>query len=517
MAKTRRANYFSRINVLSDAGPAEDIIQALADDVLFQNDLILRQSRRRDIYDRMLERHDEIGSAFDSLVDPIIGAPPIVEPPKLNVNEVGEAYVAEARRQAAILTERLEDKKGYRETVSGCSKVIWRGFGGVELTGTFGLGDVSQGEELLAGAVEIPPESLTFDALGNPRLKLRGVSDVNGIDMLAPELRHRFIVGTWGSTKGGNWFGTGLALRVYWLWWFLTQNTKDWNKALEKFAMPTLLAAVKGKDWETLRKRLLTLFKDYVSDSGLVYPEDQVEIDTIDPTGKFPAYEKFDEVMRKAIRKAILGETLTADQGNVGSQALGTVHANTLSQRQRKIVAWLQDLLSETLVCYMSEALFGGAAIPGMRLNIKFETEQDKTLALQQAQAASTLGMMVKRTELAQKLDFEVVDEDTDPAEIVDLAKRSQPVAPGVAGGGAVAPPPAPVEVAPDPFAGVTVPEGFAERQAGGLVDGRNEQRRLADEEGLVLGSTVRAAKMVMDALNGSLPTRIKDQASKKA
>lgn len=505
MAQKRRANYFSRINVLTDAGPADQIIQALADEVLFQNDLILRQSRRRDIYDRMRHRQDEIASAYDSLIDPIAGAPAKIIPAPNDSSDEG-------RQQAEHLTSLIEDSQGYREIISGILEIPWRGYGGVELTGSLGLGEPLRGEPRVAGAVEIPPESLVFDVLGNPRLQLRGVADVNGIDLLDPSVRWRFIVAQWGSTKGGNWFGTGIALRVYWLWWFLTQNLKDWNKALEKFAMPVLLAAVKAKDWDTLRSRMLRLFKDYVSDSGIVYPEDQVEIDALNQTGRFPAYEKMDEVMRRSIRKAILGETLTMDQGPTGSQALGNVHAETLTKRQQKLVSWAQDILTSTLVCYLSEAEFGHAT--GHRLKIEFEEQENKELTILQLGLAADLGLPMDRAEVYRKLDSKEVTKDTDPETVIQL-QRTSGLSPGAGAGlpGEGAPQPVPDGGEVDPETGLPF-EGFQEQ--GGLVDHKNENRRLGDEDGLVLGTSVRAARMVIEALSERLPTRIRDEAKKK-
>ncbi len=489
---SKKPPIFSRINVLSDAGPSEDLVHILAEEVIWGSDLLLRQSRRRDIYDRMRWRNDAIASAYEALIEPIKGAP-------LKVVPAVDDHSPEGQQQAQRLTDLVQSSRGMRQIMDGLLEIPWRGYGGVELTGTMGLGEPLAGEHRIPGAVEVPPESLIFDVLGNPRLRIRGEDETVGIDLCAPDLRWRFIVAHWGSTKGGNWFGTGIAQRVYWLYWFHTTNTKNWNKALEKFAMPTLLANVTGKDYDTIRKRILTMFRDYVADSGLVVPADQAEVEQLGSANAFPGYEKMDETMRKAIRIAILGASLTQDQGSVGSQALGTVHAEQLTDRQQSIVRWMQDVLTDTLITYLSEAEFG--AYYGHRLEVAFEEVEDQNLVLQQVQAASDLGLMVNRDELYQKLDFEAPDPEATEVEVIDLTKPTGlPPIPGQ-------------QFMPQPLE-FPMAEGFAE--SGGLVDAKRENARLSDLDGLSVGSAVTAARQTVEALADSLGSRIADEAKKK-
>lgn len=489
---TKRQPIFSRVNVLADAGPAEDLIHVLADEVIWGSDILLRQSRRRDIYDRMRWRNDAIASAYEALIEPIKGAP-------LKVVPAHDDHTPQGQEQAQRLTDIVKGARGMRQIVDGLLEIPWRGYGAVELTGSKGLGEPMFGEPRLPGAVEVPPESIIFDVLGNPRMRLRGEDDTRGIDMCDPELRWRFIVAQWGSTKGGNWFGTGIAQRVYWMYWFYTQNLKDWNKALEKFAMPVLMASVTGKDWDTLRKRMITLFKDYVADSGLVVPADQAEVEQLGSTASFPGYEKMDETMRKAIRIAILGQSLTQDQGSVGSQALGTVHAEQLTDRQQSIVRWMQDVLSDTLVRYLSEAEFGGYF--GHRVEVAFEEIEDQNLVLEQVRLASELGLTVNRDELFKKVDFESPDPESTEVELIDLTKPTGlPPIPGQ-------------QFMPQPFE-MPMAEGFAE--SGGLVDAKRENARLSDLDGLSVGGAVQAARETIDALTGSLQQRLADEAKKK-
>jgi hypothetical protein len=165
MSRTRTP-IFSRINVLSDVGPAEQLLSVLGDEVVWNNDLLLKQSRRLDIYDRMRWRHDEIGTAYEALIAPIKGAEIRVLPATADQSE-------SAVRQAQILEDILNGSRGFREILAGLLEIPWRGFGGVELTGSRGLGEPMIGEHRLPGAVEIPPESIVFDVLGNPRLKVR--------------------------------------------------------------------------------------------------------------------------------------------------------------------------------------------------------------------------------------------------------------------------------------------------------------------------------------------------------
>lgn len=440
-------------------------------DVLQHDDLVLRQSRRRDIYDRMLDRDPEIAGAYEQLVWPIKGSEARVVPAAHDDSPDGEM-------RAKALSDILNEGEGYRQILNGLLRVPWRGWGGVELRGRFGgLGEPRLGEPRLPGATEIPPEALTFEINGAPRLKTNS-QPFFGVPLDDPSLRWKFIIATWGSNKGGNWFGTGIALRIYWLWKFLNSNLRAWNIALERYATPTLKGTVRKGDFSAHRRKLLRIFRDYVAQAGIVVPED-MDIELLGgPGGKaFPGYEKKDEVMRSAIRKGILGVTLTMDQGDRGSQALGRVHARALSDRQWALVQWVQDVLSSTLIRYLSEAEFGNYR--GHHLEIIFEEREDERLRVERLRVAQEVGMTAREDDVREIVELPKPAEGED-AIMLETAVPALP-APGAA----------------DAEFTTGAPATFAEDA---LVDSKSENRRLNELEGVTVGGVAVAARQLMRA-----------------
>ncbi len=444
-------------------------------DVLQYDDLVLRQSRRRDIYDRMLDRDPEIAGAFEQLVWPIRGSNKRVVPAAHDESPEGE-------RRSKILTDITNDGEGYGQILGGLLRIPWRGWGGVELRGRFGgLGEPRLGEPRLPGATEIPPEALTFEINGAARLKTNA-NPFFGVPLDDPSLRYKFIIATWGSNKGGNWFGTGIALRIYWLWKFLNSNLRAWNIALERYATPTLKGTVGKGDYSAHRRKLLRIFRDYVAQAGIVVPEG-IEVDLLGgPGGKaFPGYEKKDEVMRSAIRKGILGVTLTMDQGDRGSQALGRVHARALSDRQWAVVQWIQDVLSATLIRYLSEAEFGD--YQGHRLQIVFEEREDERLRIEKLRAAQEVGIAAREEDVREIVELPKPAEGEDAIEL----KVAPPALPAPAAG----------DAAFSVGSGGSAPDLFAEDA---LVDNTSENRRLNELEGVTVGGVAVAARQLMRA-----------------
>ncbi len=452
-------------------------------EVLQHEDLILRQSRQRDIYDRMLQRDPEIAGAYEQLVWPILGSEARVIPAPHDESPEGE-------RRQKILTDIVNEGEGYRETLRGVLNIPWRGWGGVELRGRFGgLGEPRLGEARMPGAVEIPPEALTFELDGAARLKTNAHPFL-GVKLDDPSLRWKFIIGHWGSTKGGNWFGTGIALRIYWLWHFMNANLRDWNKALERHATPTLKGRVEKGDFKSMKPALLRIFRDYTSEAGIAIPPG-LDIELLGSAGgrSFPGYEKMDETMRSAVRKGILGVTLTMDQGDRGSQALGRVHASALSDRQWAVVQWVQDLLSSTLIRYLSEAEFGD--YQGHRLEISFEEREDERLKIEKTRLAQELRLKVREDDLRDAVGFpKPGDQEQD---VIQLEPAAAPALT-----------PGPSEPSEPP-----IPATFAE--PGGLVDNKSENRRLAEVDDLSAQAVNAAARTLMKVFPDTIRGRLRD------
>ena len=392
------------------ASTQQPLLAWLTTDLIWRNDLLKVWSQRQDIRHRMLEWNPDIGGAYDQLIYPVIASAPRVQPAHGDERP-------EAEDQAGLITTDLRTGSGYRSTVAHLCRGPWYGNVVLELMGRFGLGDPSQGEPVVPKALRVPYEHVRYDAVDGVARILTDADLVRGVRVDAPADRWRYIVAAWGSPEGINPYGLGLAERVYWSWHFLTFGRKYWMTALERFGMPTLDVALTAAEWATHRDTWLQIIKDYQATGGIVRPAEAGTVALLNEQSRsFPGYEKLDETFRAAIQRAILGQTLTSEQGPRGSQALGRVHQDVLTDRQWMLVMWVQDTLTETLVRWLSEYRFG--ADHGFRLTIEFEDQADAAQQEVRLRAAREGGIPLLKREVYEILGAEQPAADAAPEDV---------------------------------------------------------------------------------------------------
>jgi phage gp29-like protein len=101
----------------------------------------------------------------------------------------------------------------------------------------------------------------------------------------------------------------------------------DWAQFSEMFGMPWREAIYESYDEDT-RRKITDFLERWGTRSYLVHQRD-VEIkmhDTGGSSSSSDVYDRFIQVCDAGISKAILGNTLTTEQGNTGARSLGEVH-----------------------------------------------------------------------------------------------------------------------------------------------------------------------------------------------
>ena len=452
-----------------------------------RRDVLNTWSRRTDIRLRMRHWSPEIASAYESWIYPVLASRPRIVAP--DGDESLKAKAEEIQRD-------LRTGTGYRDVLKATLEIPWHGCGVTELTGKNGLGNPAMGEPLIRGGAMVPFGNVKFDARGVARI-LTDADAVEGVDTSLPEHRWRFITGMWGKPAGFDPYGHGLAERVYWLWHFKTFARKHWAQGIEKYGVPTLIAMLLAGDWETHRDTWIEIMKDYQAFSGLAIPKESVEsVQLLNAeTRTFEGHKLFDEALAADIAKAILGQTLTTDSGKVGSLALGKVHKDVLTDRQWALVAWAQDLLTDTLVRYLSEYRYG--ADLGLRLEIELDDAADVDAGLKRLQAARESGMDIMKSEGYASIGYSVPPEDTPEEDLIPFGAQK-------AEADAREQEMAEKELDLKAQAKPAEKEGFAEptsRQ-------RSEARRLAEFDALGAAGVAAAARDLTDLLADRLPSR---------
>jgi phage gp29-like protein len=148
-------------------------------------------------------------------------------------------------------------------------------------------------------------------------------------------------------------------------WWSKEVILKFWNLYLEKFGMPTAKGSYRRGMPKDQQDELLRVLDKIQQETALVIPDD-VTVELLEAQrGGDAGYQAAVEFHNKQIAKAILGQTLTSDEGNAGSLAMAKVHENVLSFYLQKLKRDLEEtVMGEQVIRRLVEINFGSASCP---------------------------------------------------------------------------------------------------------------------------------------------------------
>lgn len=264
----------------------------------------------------------------------------------------------EVRRQLAALNfDQLCDKlldailKGY-----AVAEVIWEaGNGAIE-----------------ARAVKSRNQRrFTFDQDGALRLLTwENMTDGEAV----PE--RKFIIHRHGD-KHENPFGLGLGTRLFWPVFFKRQGITFWLTFADKFGSPTAVGKYPQGADAAGRAKLMDALTALANDVGVTIPEDmKIEFLEASRSGSIDTYEKLARYMDEQMSEAVLGETGSTNQsGAGGSRARDQVGNEVRLEISKADADLLCATLNETLVKWISELNFPGAALPKVWRD--FEEDED--------------------------------------------------------------------------------------------------------------------------------------------
>jgi len=195
-----------------------------------------------------------------------------------------------------------------------------------------------------------PPEWFVFDE--ENRLRFRSKENMIQGELLPPR---KFLLARFYASYA-NPYGKRVMSRCFWPATFKKGGFKFWAIFTEKYAMPWVIGKHPRGASEKEIDTLLDALEQMIEDAIAVIPEDSnIEIKDTPKTASAEIYDKFIDRCDAELSKAIVGQTLTTEQGRVGSQALGKIHEEVrkdIIEGDKKIVKtvlnqaiqWLVDL-----------------------------------------------------------------------------------------------------------------------------------------------------------------------------
>ncbi|MEN6372311.1 MAG: DUF935 family protein [Armatimonadota bacterium] len=218
------------------------------------------------------------------------------------------------------------------------------------------------------------PAGISFES--DEFLNLISLRQNSSIDVeLPPE---KFLVYTYMSRYESP-YGTSDLRTAYRHWWSKDVILRFYNIFLEKFGSPTVLGAYTRGTPKSQQDDLLKVLDRIQQETAIVLPEDiKVELLEAQRSGE-SGYLQAIEYHDRQIAKAILGQTLTTDEGmRFGSFALAKVHLDVLRMVLEKVKRDLEEsVMTEQLIRRLVDYNFRTDFYPEFSLGTLRERDLD--------------------------------------------------------------------------------------------------------------------------------------------
>ena len=368
-----------------------------------ESDPVALMSKRQDVWLRMRWRHGPIRSAFEGLVKPILAADWRVVPPEWDATRT-------AVKECEELTQRLRASPGFRQWLGCMAEAVFRGYAGVELRGRSelgGFGDVMKGEPLIPAAAQIPSFGITYEVeTGAPRLLLRGEDPTHGVATSGnADWRWRLAFGSYGSTEGGNWYGAGLGLPLFLLYWIATENLKDWAISNKRYSGPIPIAEITEGNFEENKTRLIQMFKAMTANlTGMILPKGTKLTFAEVASQLEQRFHLLNEDIKREIRELVYGVADVTNLPNKGTYGAVRVQASQLGWRQWDVAQFLGDTATRELLPHATEYLY--LKPRPYRLEAVFEDPVDPSEQRERVRLAMDARLRVKSEEVYRATGF---------------------------------------------------------------------------------------------------------------
>jgi phage gp29-like protein len=204
----------------------------------------------------------------------------------------------------------------------------------------------------------------------------------------------------------------GLARSALWAWVFKSYALRDWAAFAELYGQPIRLgkyeAGATREDIAVLKRAVFELG----SDAGAVIPAGMALeiVESGSKTASADLYQRLIEYLDRQVSKAVLGQTLTTDQGSSGSLAQARVHNEVRADLMRADARALASTLTRDLIAPLIRLNMPGAPLPHLRLIV--EEPEDMAALADQVVKLTQVGMPVPQSWVREKFGIPEAGQD---------------------------------------------------------------------------------------------------------
>ena len=190
--------------------------------------------------------------------------------------------------------------------------------------------DVRDNRNVIRELERVEPKRFTWHDSLTPRL-LTKEEPSTGIDL--PPFKFLFNV---HKTKSGHPTRQGVLRVVAWMYLFKNYDLKGWVKFSEVFGMPLRLGKYQPGATKGDKDALIMAVRSLGSDAaGIISKGTEIEFIEAAKNSGTQVFKLLADFCNAEMSKAVLGQTLTTEQGQNGARSLGEVHQHAEEDIQR--------------------------------------------------------------------------------------------------------------------------------------------------------------------------------------
>lgn len=353
---------------------------------------ILRAADQGDItaYAQLAEEMEERDPHYASVLGvrkrAVSGVTPTVEPASEDARDV---EIADAVRQ------HIAEHDGWSDLVEDCLDAIGKGFSVVEI-------DWQTDAALWAPRSFdwVPTRFLTWDRETGSMLRLLDEADRQYGVELTPwkHILHKF------KGKSGHIARGGLARLVAFGWICKAYTVKDWMSFVEIYGLPIRIGKYGPEATAEDIEKLYTAVANVGTDAAAVMP-DSMRLDFQEASANRgeTVFENLARYIDEQVSKAVLGQTMTSDNGS--SEAQAKVHNEVRLDIAQADARAVTGTLNRDLVRPFTDLNFGPQkAYP--HLKIAIAEPEDTAMILTHTAAMAAAGVRIRASEVRARLGY---------------------------------------------------------------------------------------------------------------
>lgn len=353
--------------------------------------------------EEMEERDPHYQSVLGIRKRVISGVTPTVKPASDNARD---------KEIAAAVARDIAEHDGFSDLVEDMLDALGKGFSVVEITWARTASRWTPAEFIYRD-----PRFFTFDRESGRELRLRDEADMlDGVPLEPFKFIRHFA-----KLKSGMPFRAGLARLVAFSWMCKAYTLKDWMAFVETYGLPLRLGRYGPEASPDDVQALFRAVANLGTDAAAVLPESmRIDFENGPAVTGDRVFENLARYVDEQVSKAVLGQTMTSDNGS--SQAQANVHNEVRHDIAASDARAVSGSLNRDMVRPYVDLNFG-VQITYPKLSLEISEPEDVKAWVESTVSAAEAGLKVAARDLRSKLRL---SEPKEGDEVIGGAAASQ-------------------------------------------------------------------------------------------